>query len=172
MYIYDSTNDGAINFDSVLFMLTRRSQDGCQGGRASQRRRVGRREDRLTGARTGQTAGMYFKVIDMAANLTQFRVYFTSLARANATYNALGRAGLARRSGELLNEVPVVDGGRLRAARGGHRRRGHVRRAGPELGRRPLGPTCAYILTTLGVEPDLLLIGNPVTDEFSTSSSR
>jgi hypothetical protein len=41
----------------------------------------------LTGERAGQTAGFYVKVIDLAPDLSQFRLYFTSIARANATYH-------------------------------------------------------------------------------------
>ena len=59
--------------------------------------------------------------------------------------------------------VPGLDRRRLRRPRGGHRQRGDVRRAGPVLGDRP-PPMIEYIIDEY--DPDLVLVGYPVTDEF------
>ena len=60
----------------------------------------------LTGARTGQTAGFYLKAIEIASTC-QFRLYFASIARANATYNALGAGGSAAFEETLAHRFPT-----------------------------------------------------------------
>ena len=92
----------------------------------------------LTGARAGQTAGFYVKAIEIAPDLSKFRLYFTSIARANATYLALGDAASRGLRGDAGEQVPDLDGRRLRAARGADHRRGDVRGAGLPLAARPL----------------------------------
>ena len=85
----------ATNYDRVLRRAVRRR--GKDGAAAVADLRAGEWADvkvTLTGARAGQTAGFYVKAIEIAPDLSKFRLYFTSLARANATYNALGAAGL------------------------------------------------------------------------------
>ena len=120
----------------------------------------------LIGARAGQTAGLYFKVVDLTSDLSRFRLYFTSVARVNATYNALGPGGLRGVRADPRAQLPDFDRRRLRAARGRNRRRGHVRGARPQVEGRALRVPAHYIFDTLGLEPDLLQLGTPVTDEF------
>ncbi|HXF98007.1 MAG TPA: hypothetical protein VNJ46_05270 [Gaiellaceae bacterium] len=55
----------------------------------------------------GRTAGFYVKAIDLAPDLSRFRLYFTSLTRANATYNALGPAGSAGFEETLNAQFPT-----------------------------------------------------------------
>ena len=84
---------------------------------------------------------------------------------SNATYNALGAAGSAALRGDARTRLPDLDGGRLRAARGRHRRRGHVRRAGPQVEGRALRvPPLHPRRPRLARRPADL--GTPTTDEF------
>ena len=125
----------------------------------------------LAGERDGQTAGFYLKAIEIAPDLSQFRLYYTSIARPNATYNGCdyaadcaGPLGLRRDAGPRL---PERHRRRLRPAGGADHRRGDLRRAGRSSGTTPTEAYLRYIVEDLGVEPDLLLLGTPVTDEFS-----
>ena len=123
----------------------------------------------LTGARAGQTAGFYVKAIEIAPDLSKFRVYFTSIARVNATYNALGAAGSAAFEETLAHDFPTstaADFAPLEALivdedtyveQGLKWKDAHF-------------AYLRYIFETLDCAPDLLMLGNPVTDEFSTSS--
>ncbi len=170
LYIYDSTDDAAINYDHVLVVPSTAGKDGnafvanlAQGEWADVK-------VTLIGARAGQTAGFYLKLIDLAPELSQFRLYFTSIARANASYNGctyapgcntpLGfeetlnhdfpsstAADFAPLEAGIVDEDTYVEQGLMwKDAHFGY---------------------LQYIFIDLGVAPHLLLIGNPVTDEFS-----
>ena len=89
-----------------------------------------------------------------------------------------GRLGQLR--GDAEREVPHVDRGGLRAARGGHRRRRHLPVEQGLAWKEAHWRYLRYILSSgsvdtgrgdtiagLGIQPNLLLVGNPVTDEFS-----
>jgi 2',3'-cyclic-nucleotide 2'-phosphodiesterase (5'-nucleotidase family) len=87
LYVYDSTDDSTTNYDHVLAVP---STAGKNGDLAVANLRQGDWADvkvTLIGGRAGQTAGFFLKAIDLAPSLDRFRVYFTSIARANATYN-------------------------------------------------------------------------------------
>ena len=47
------------------------------------------------------------KAIDLNADLSKFRLYFTSVARVNATYNALGAAGSTEFEEKLNRDFPT-----------------------------------------------------------------
>ena len=73
----------------------------------------------LTGARAGQTAGFYLKAMEIAPDLSKFRVYFTSIARSNASYNALGPAGSAAFEEYLNATFPSSTAGDFAPLEGG-----------------------------------------------------
>src|SRR5262245_33547047 len=107
LYIYDSTNDSTTNYDHVLLVPSTAGKDGNaavatlgQGDWADVK--VG-----LIGPRAGQTAGFYVKAIEIAPDLSKFRVYFTSVSRVNASYNALGAAGSAAFEETLAHDFPT-----------------------------------------------------------------
>jgi 2',3'-cyclic-nucleotide 2'-phosphodiesterase (5'-nucleotidase family)/predicted AlkP superfamily phosphohydrolase/phosphomutase len=169
LYIYDSTNDSTTNYDRVLAVP---STSGKNGNAAVANLAQGEWADvkvTLIGARAGQTAGWYLKAIDIAPDLSQFRIYFTSIARSNATYNGCTyEPGCATPLGfeETLNadfpsstaadfaplEAGIVDedtyveqGLKWKDAHWGY---------------------LDFIFNTVGLEPNLLMLGSPVTDEF------
>ena len=165
LYVYDSTNDGRTSYDRVLVVP---AEAGKNGAARVADLAAGDWADvkvTLVGGRAGQTAGFYLKAIEIAPDLSKFRIYYTSIARANASYNALGPAGSAQFE-ETLNarfptstaadfaplEAEIIDedtyvqqGLRWRDAHWSYLR---------------------YIIRGLRINPDLLLVGAPVTDEF------
>jgi len=170
LFVYDSTDDATTNYDRVLAVPSSAAKDG---GEAVADLGQGDWADvkvALVGARAGQTAGFYLKAVDVAPDLSRFRVYFTSIARANATYNGcsyepdcatpLGfeeelnamfpsstAADFAPLEGGIIDEDTYVEQGlRWKDAQFAYLR---------------------YIVNTLGVQPDLLMLGYPATDEFS-----
>ena len=167
VYVYDSTNDASVNYDHALVVNRADAKDGGKAVADLERGEwVDAKVTLASGTFAGRTAGFYLKLIDLSADAETFRLYFTSLQRANATYNALGPDG-SRAFEETLNkdfptstaadfaplEAGIVDedtyiqqGLRWKDAHWAYLR---------------------YIIQTLGVEPDLLLLGSPVTDEFS-----
>src|SRR5215216_4492821 len=89
VYVFDSRADARRAYDRVLLVPAAAAKDAS---RAAATLREGRFEevrlrgdDGLIGARAGQSAGFYVKLIDLSADLSGFKLYFTSVARANAT---------------------------------------------------------------------------------------
>jgi 2',3'-cyclic-nucleotide 2'-phosphodiesterase (5'-nucleotidase family)/predicted AlkP superfamily phosphohydrolase/phosphomutase len=166
LYVFDSTNDATTNYDRVLAVPSTAGKDGDAAVADLEAGEWADVKVTLTGGRAGQTAGFYLKAIDIAPDLSQFRVYFTSISRVNASYNALGPAGSAAFEETLASEFPTstaADFAVLEALIVDEDT--YV-----EQGLMWKDAHFAYlehIFGTLGVEPDLLLLGNPVTDEFS-----
>ena len=65
--------------------------------------------DGLIGARAGQTVGHYIKLISLAPNLSNFKLYDTSLARAIATCGAVCNGLPAGGAGEDRLEKYIAD---------------------------------------------------------------
>jgi hypothetical protein len=89
VYVFDSQADGRRAYDRVLLVPAAAGKDAS---RAAATLREGRFEEiklrgdgGLIGTRAGQSAGFYVKLIDLAGDLSSFKLYFTSVARANAT---------------------------------------------------------------------------------------
>ena len=119
----------------------------------------------------GRTAGFHMKLIDLSADAETFRLYFTSVQRANATYNALGAAGSTAFEETLNKDFPTSTAADFAPLEAGIVDEDTY----VEQGLKWTDAHWAYlehIIDRLGVEPDLLLLGNPVTDEFHTSSWR
>ena len=106
LYIYDSTDDGHVSYDKVLAVDSAAAKNGAAAAADLSAGQWADIKVALTGARAGQTAGFYLKAIDIAPDLSTFRVYFTSIARVNATYNALGVAGSAAFEETLAHDFP------------------------------------------------------------------
>ena len=166
LYIYDSTDDSATNYDNVLVVPSTAAKDGNAAVADLSAGEWADVKVTLTGARAGQTAGFYLKAIEIAPNLSAFRVYFTSIARANASYSALGAAGSAAFEQTLANDFPTSTAADFAPLEAGIVDEDTY----VEQGLRWKDAHWAYlnhIFNTLGVHPDILFLGNPVTDEFS-----
>jgi 2',3'-cyclic-nucleotide 2'-phosphodiesterase (5'-nucleotidase family) len=166
LYIYDSTDDAAANYDKVLVVP---SPAGKDGNAAVADLAAGDWKDvkvTLAGARAGQTAGFYLKAIEIAPDLSKFRIYFTSVQRVNASYEKLGPAGSAAFEETLAKDFPTSTAADFAPLEAGIVDEDTY----VEQGLMWKDAHWAYlnhIFNTLGVKPDLLMLGNPVTDEFS-----
>ena len=96
-------------------------------------------------SRAGQTAGFHLKAIEIAPDLSQFRVYYTSIARANASYtgctyapDCAGPTGFAE---TLAQDFPIPNRGRLRPPGSSADRRGDLRPSRACSGAKPTRPT-------------------------------
>jgi 2',3'-cyclic-nucleotide 2'-phosphodiesterase (5'-nucleotidase family) len=183
IYLYDSTDDGAANHDRVLVAAA--SEAGPATAAASPA--AGAKDGAavvadlaagewadvkvtLTGEREGQTAGFYLKAVDLAPDLSAFRLYFTPIARANATYAgcdyAAGCAGPLGFEETLAADFPSATGADFAPLEAGIIDEATYVEQGLKWGDAHHA-YLAYIVEELGVEPDLLLAGTPVTDEFA-----
>jgi 2',3'-cyclic-nucleotide 2'-phosphodiesterase (5'-nucleotidase family) len=169
LYIYAAGS----GYDHVILV---RTADGKDGSKAAVNLAVGdfkeiklRGADGLIGTRAGQTAGFYVKLIDLAGDLSKFKLYFTSVERLIATCGTPACAALpggnlenyladnfptaiaadfAPLEARIIDEDTYVEQGRdLEAAYG--------------------DAVMTFILQTLQPDTDFALLGYPVTDEFS-----
>jgi 2',3'-cyclic-nucleotide 2'-phosphodiesterase (5'-nucleotidase family)/predicted AlkP superfamily phosphohydrolase/phosphomutase len=165
LYIYDSTDNHTTSYDRVLLAPSAAAKDGSQKAADLKAGEWADVKVTLTGARAGQTAGFYFKPIEISPDLSKFRVYFTSISRVNATYNALGATGSAAFEETLARNFPTstaADFAPLEALivdedtyveQGLMWKDAHF-------------AYLNYILKTLDYSPKLLMVGTPTTDEF------
>ena len=72
-------------YDKVILVPAAATKNGAQSAtslaRNDSREIKLRGADGLTGARAGQTAGFYTKLIDIVPDLSSFKLYFTSVER-------------------------------------------------------------------------------------------
>ncbi len=131
-YVYDTTNDGVVNYDKVLIAPHAAGKDGSaaiatlmQGGWA----------DVKVTLTSGKTAGFYVKAMLFAPDLSQFSLFFTSASARHCNLQRLWVSRRLRRRPEQV--VPQLDRRRLCRVRIGVGRCRHLCRAGPEVERRP-----------------------------------
>ncbi len=178
IYTYDSIVDGTAAYDRVILVRSTAAKDGSQAavnlavGDFKGIKLVG--ADGLVGSRAGQTASFYVKLISLAPDLANFKLYFTSVARAIASCatpacNALpaGGAGEDRLEKYLADNLPeyiAADFAPLEARiidEDTYVQQGH------DLEAIYGDAVLDYILGTLQPDTDLAFVGYPVTDEFS-----
>jgi 2',3'-cyclic-nucleotide 2'-phosphodiesterase (5'-nucleotidase family)/predicted AlkP superfamily phosphohydrolase/phosphomutase len=179
LYIYDSTDDSTTNYDHVLIADSTSGKDGSQALADLEAGEWADVKVTLDGALARKTAGLFFKAIEIEPDLSKFRVYFTSIARANATYNALGAAGSAAFEETLNAEFPsstAADFAPLEAGivdedtyveQGLFWTDAHWTYLRYIVGVDPVDTVGGGTIPALEVDPELLMVGNPVTDEFS-----
>ncbi|HET7856511.1 MAG TPA: 5'-nucleotidase C-terminal domain-containing protein [Gaiellaceae bacterium] len=170
LYIYDSTNDSTTNYDHVLVVPSTANKNGTAAVANLTRGAWADVKVTLIGARAGQTAGFYLKAIDLTPTLDRFRIYFTSIARSNATYNGCTYSvncstplGFEETLNHDFPSSTAADFAPLEA---------HIvdEDTYVEQGLKWSDAHWAYlhfIFEDLGVDADFLQLGNPVTDEFS-----
>jgi 2',3'-cyclic-nucleotide 2'-phosphodiesterase (5'-nucleotidase family) len=162
-YLFDSTNNGRIDYDRVLFA------PGKDGAAAVGSLAKGQWADvKVTirgGALDGLTGGMLVKIEELTPDLSKVRLFHTSVTRANAMWP--GWPGEPGFSGDFAEYVArefatstAADYAILEAGivseetyveQGLYWEQAHQ-------------PLLRYILSTY--KPDLALVGYPVTDEF------
>ena len=168
VYVYDSTNDGRTNYNRALVVNRSAAKNGAM---AVANMSPGQWDDTkvtltsAAGALAGRTAGFYMKLIDLNADASRFRLYFTSVQRANATYNALGSTGSAEFEETLNRDFPTNTAADFAPLEAGIVDEDTYVQQGL-MWKDSIHAYLRYIFNTLNVKPDLLMLGTPVTDEF------
>jgi 2',3'-cyclic-nucleotide 2'-phosphodiesterase (5'-nucleotidase family) len=130
--------------------------------------------DGLIGARAGQTAGFYVKLIDLADDLSSFKLYFTSVERViascrTAACNALPAGGTGEDKLEkyIADNLPTYVAADFAPLEARIIDEDTYVQQGRDLERDYADAVMEYILGTLQPDTDLAMVGYPVTDEFS-----
>ncbi|HEX5467830.1 MAG TPA: 5'-nucleotidase C-terminal domain-containing protein [Gaiellaceae bacterium] len=160
LYVYDSTDDSTTNYDHVLAVPTTAGKDG--GDAVADLAQGGWQDVKVEVPDVG-TAGFYLKAIEIAPDLSKFRVYFTSIARANATYNACSCADTFEET--LNSDFPSSTAADFAPMEAGIIDEDTYVEQGL-MWKESDWAYLRYIVEDLGVKPDLLLAGVPTTDEF------
>ncbi|HEY9349643.1 MAG TPA: alkaline phosphatase family protein, partial [Acidothermales bacterium] len=162
-YIYDSTDDGETNYDRVLFARDKNAAepvaDLAEGEIADVKVTV------VGGALDGLTAGMLVKVETLSPDASQVRLFHTSVSRANATWPTWpGEEGFEGDFAEFVAQrFPTSTAGDFAILEAGIVSEETYVEQGLywETAHHPL---LEYMIDTY--QPDLALVGYPVTDEF------
>ncbi len=107
VYIFDSTDDSTVNYDRVVVVNRADAKNGSLGTTLARGEWADRKVTLVAGTFAGRTGGFLMKLIDLNADASRFRIYFTSVQRANATYNALGPAGSTAFEETLNRDFPT-----------------------------------------------------------------
>ena len=161
-YIFDSTNDSRVNYDRVLFSPTKSGADrvatlpeGTFG------------DVKVTiqgGALNGLTGGMLVRVEELTPDLSRVRLFHTSVTRANASWVDWSEPGFSGDFAEYVaQKFPTSTAADFAVLEAGIVSEETYVEQGLywETGHHPL---IRYILERY--QPDLVLGGYPVTDEF------
>lgn len=180
VYVYDSTDDSTENYDHALVVNSSNAKDGSTAvADLTQGQWADAKVTLVSGFFAGRTAGFFMKLIDLSDDAETFRIYFTSVQRANATYHALGAAGSIAFEETLNSQFPTstaADFAPLEAGivdedtyveQGLMWKDAHWTYLQYILGTAPVETVSGGSIPGLGVAADLLMLGNPVTDEFS-----
>ena len=171
VYIYDSVADGNAAYDTVLLVRSTAAKDASQ---ASTDLQVGdfneiklRGADGLIGPRAGQTAGFYTKLVDLAPDLSSFKIYFTSVQRVIATCSTAACAALPGGSLEsyLADNFPTYIAGDFAPLEARVIDEDTYIEQGKELHNAYADAVTNYILGTLQPNTDVAFVGFPTTDE-------
>jgi 2',3'-cyclic-nucleotide 2'-phosphodiesterase (5'-nucleotidase family) len=178
IYVYDSVADGSPAYDTVILVRSGAAKDG---GQAAVDLGVGDFDeiklsgaDGLIGARAGQTAGFYTKLIMLAPDLSAFKIYFTSVQRVIATCstaacNALpaGGAGENKLEKYLAEHFPTYIAADFAPLEARIIDEETYVEQGLDLHEAYADAVLDYILGTLQPDTQVAFTGFPVTDEFS-----
>ncbi len=178
LYLYDGVVDGVAAYDHALLVPSAAAKNGAQAAadlaRSDFKEIKLRGADGLIGARAGQTAGFYTKLIDIAPDLSSFKLYFTSVERLIATCstaacNALpaGGPGENRLEKYLAENLPTAVAADFAPLEARIIDEETYVQQGRDLEAAYGDAVMNYILGTLQPNTDFALVGYPVTDEFS-----
>ncbi|MBI4927236.1 MAG: alkaline phosphatase family protein, partial [Anaerolineae bacterium] len=93
-YLYDSTNDGATNYNKVLFSFDKNGANAVAN--LGRNRWADVKVKIADGALAGLTGGMLIKVEELTSDLSKVRLFHTSVTRANASWPTWpGEAGFS-----------------------------------------------------------------------------
>ncbi len=163
-YIFDSTDNGTVDYDQVLFSRTKSGADAVatlgRGEWADVKVTI------VGGPLDGKTGGMLLKVEELTPDLSQVRLFHTSVTRGIASWPSWpGEPGFTGDFEDYVAEAfPTLTAADFAILEAGIVSEETYVEQGLywETGHHPL---IRYILETY--QPDLALVGYPVTDEFS-----
>jgi 2',3'-cyclic-nucleotide 2'-phosphodiesterase (5'-nucleotidase family)/predicted AlkP superfamily phosphohydrolase/phosphomutase len=177
VYVYDSVVNGTPAYDTLLLVRTGAGKDGSQSaadlnaGEWQDVKLTG--ADGLIGARAGQTAGFYTKLITLAPDLSSFKLYFTSVERVIASCGTpcaglpAGGAGEDRLEKLIADTMPTYVASDFAPLEARIIDEDTYVEQGRDLEAKYSDTVLDYILGTLQPDTDLAMVGYPVTDEFS-----
>jgi hypothetical protein len=162
-YIYDSRDDGQTRYDRVLFSRTRDGDDAVGDLREGEWADV-----KVTiqgGNLDGRTGGFLVKVERLAPNLSQVRLFHTSVTRAIATWpNWPGEPGFSGDFEDFVAErFPSSQAADFAVLEAGIVSEETYVEQGLYWST-AYHPLIEYVLDTY--RPDVALVGTPTTDEF------
>jgi 2',3'-cyclic-nucleotide 2'-phosphodiesterase (5'-nucleotidase family)/predicted AlkP superfamily phosphohydrolase/phosphomutase len=161
-YIYDSTDDSVTNYDKVLFST---NKDGANAAANLGRGELADVKVTIVGGTlAGKTAGMLVKVEELTPDLSQVRLFHTSVSRANATWVGWSEPGFSGAFDEYVaQKFPTATAADFAVLESGVVSEETYVQQGLywETGHYPL---IQYIVNKY--QPDLLMLGYPTTDEF------
>jgi len=163
VYLFDSTDDGTVNYDQALFSP---SKDGAEAVATLGEGEWG--EVKVTiigGALEGKTGGYLIKVERLSEDLSQVRIFHTSVTRAIASWPGWpGEPGFSGDFEDFIAErFPVSTAADYAILEAGIVSEETYAEQGLYW-ETLYHPLIEYIVETY--QPDLVLAGYPVTDEF------
>jgi 2',3'-cyclic-nucleotide 2'-phosphodiesterase (5'-nucleotidase family)/predicted AlkP superfamily phosphohydrolase/phosphomutase len=174
-YVYDSTNDAMVNYDYVLIVPNAAAKDGDQKVATLG---LGQWADIkvLLANPAGKTAGFYVKAQRLAPDLSQFSLFFTSVARSVATCNGCGYPGDFQDDLNRLfpsstgADYAIFESGLVDAdtyiEQGLMWKNAQWAYLHYILGIDPVPTVDGGTVAGMGYQPDLLMLGTSATDEF------
>ena len=171
VYFYDSQVDGVAAYNHAIV-----DSDDKDASTGAVDLAVGDFEPvkvTLIGPRAGQLAGHYIKLISLEPDLSNFKLYATSIARAAATCRTAACDALPHLAGEDPLEAYIANNFRPWAAadfaplEGGVIDEDTYIEQGRDLERAYSLRVIRYVLGELQPDTDLAMVGYPFTDEVS-----
>ncbi len=171
VYFYDSKVDGTAAYDHAV--VASNGKDGSSGALDLAVGDFKGLKVTLIGTRAGQLAGHYIKLISLSPDLSNFKLYATSIARAAATCRTAACAVLPHLAGEdpleayIANNLLPWSAADFAPEEGGVIDEDTYIQQGRDLERAYSLQVIEYILGTLQPDTDLAMVGYPFTDEVS-----
>ena len=174
-YVYDSTNDAAINYDKVLIVPNANAKDGSHFVANLAEKDWADIKVLMTNP-AGKTGGFFVKAMLLAPDLSKFSIFFTSVTRAVATCNGCGYPGdfeddlnrlfpSSTAADYAIFESGLVDADTY-VEQGLMWSDAHFAYLNYILGSGPVETVDGETVMGMDYPADLLMIGNPATDEF------
>jgi hypothetical protein len=149
IYIFDSTDDGATNYDQVLVSPRK------NGAQQVARLRAGDWSKSIRASvASDQQGGFYIKIVDLEPDLRRFRLYFTPLTRVEASQQSLEDYLVEHFDAVMPDDYGPFIGGLIDAQTYIEQSLRHAQTLATQI--------YPYILKT--GQPDLVLAGLGVTD--------
>jgi len=175
-YIYDSTDDAATNYDHVLVVPNANGKD-CDQAVANLMAGEWADVKVVLANPAGKTGGFYVKAMLFTPDLAQFSLFFSSVVRSVATCTGCGYAGdfeddlnrlfpSSTAADYAIFESGLVDA-ETYVEQGLMWKNAHFAYLRYIIGTASVPTVDGGSVAGMGYKPDLLMIGNPATDEFS-----